>query len=116
MFDSADPPVSRQGDILESMPRNSESPIQLDDLIDDKLYLFSAYYQGGDFPDNRFWNRNVMRDPRVRLKIGNQLFERTLSHVTDETEREAVHQTFVEKYTEWHTPGLENVHMFLVLP
>ncbi len=85
-------------------------------VYNDELYLFSAYYQGGEFPDNRFWNRNVMRDPHVRLKIGNQLFERTVSHVTDEAEREAVHQTFVEKYTEWTSPGLENVHMFRVLP
>jgi hypothetical protein len=58
----------------------------------------------------------VMRDPHVRLKIGDQLFERTVSHLTDKAEREAVHQTFVEKYTEWHSPGLENVHMFRVLP
>ncbi len=85
-------------------------------IYDDELYLFSAYYQGGDFPENRYWNRNVMRDPRVRLKIGNQLFDRTLSWVTDETEREAVLQTFIEKYTEWRSPGLENVHIFLVLP
>lgn len=81
-----------------------------------ELYVFSAYYQGGEFPSRRYWNRNVLRDPRVRLKIGDQLFERTLSHITDEAERAAVHQTFVEKYTEWHTPGLENVHMFRVLP
>lgn len=85
-------------------------------IYNDNLYLFSAYYQGGKFPESRYWNRNVLRDPRVRLKIGDQLFERTLSWVTDEADREAVLQTFIEKYTEWHSPGLENVHMFLVLP
>ena len=85
-------------------------------IYNGKLYIFSAYYQGGKFPENRYWNRNVLRDPRVRLKIGDQLFERTLSWVTDEADREAVLQTFVEKYTEWHSPGLENVHMFRVLP
>ncbi len=85
-------------------------------IYNGELYLFSAYYQGGEFPDNRYWNQNVLRDPRVRLKIGNQLFERTVSHVTDPKEREAVHQTFVDKYTEWHSPGLDNVHMLLVSP
>ena len=81
-----------------------------------QLYLFSAYYRGGEFPQDRFWNQNVMRDPRVRLKIGNQLFDRTLSFVTDAAEKEAVIQTFMEKYPEWRNPGIENVHTFRVLP
>ena len=85
-------------------------------LYNDQLYLFSVYYQGGEFPEARTWNQNVMRDPRVRLKIGNQLFERTVSWVTDATEKEAVLQTFIEKYPEWRSPGIENVYIFLVLP
>ena len=85
-------------------------------LYNDKLYLFSAYYQGGEFPLGRFWNQNVLRDPRVRLKIGNQLFDRTVSVVTDPAEREAVHQSFIQKYTEWQSPGSANVHSFRVLP
>ncbi len=58
----------------------------------------------------------MIRDSRVRLKIGNQLFERTLSWMTDATEKEAVLKTFIEKYTEWRSPGIDNVHIFLVLP
>ena len=77
-------------------------------------YLFSAYYQGGTFPDERGWNRNVMRDPRVRLKIGDRLFDQTVSHVTDAETHEAVHASFVAKYPEWSSPGLENVHILLV--
>ncbi len=57
-----------------------------------------------------------MRDPRVGLKIGNQLFEETVSWVTDATEKEAVHQTFIEKYAKWRSPGIDNVHIFEVLP
>ena len=57
-----------------------------------------------------------MRDPRVRLKIGNQLFERTVSWVTAATEKEAVLQTFIEKYAEWRSTVIDNVHIFLVLP
>ena len=78
------------------------------------LCLFSAYYQGGVFPDERGWNRNVMRDPRVRLKIGDRLFVQTVSHVTDAETREAVHANAVAKYPEWSSPGLENVHILLV--
>ena len=81
----------------------------------DSFYLFSAYYGGGDFPDLRRWNKNVVRDPRVRLKIGDQLFDQTLSYINDESIRTPVHQAFVDKYPQWASPGLENVHIFQVL-
>jgi len=83
-------------------------------LYEGDLYLFSAYYQGGVFPNERAWNRNVMRDPRVRLKIGDRVFDQTLRHVTDEATRAAVHERFVAKYPEWTSPGLENVHVLRV--
>jgi hypothetical protein len=83
-------------------------------FYDGDLYLFSAYYQGGVFPEERGWNRNVMRDPRVRLKIGDRVFDHTVSHVTDAETREAVHASAVAKYRQWTSPGLENVHILLV--
>jgi hypothetical protein len=79
------------------------------------LYLFSAYYQGGVFPNERGWNRNVMRDPRVRLKIGDRLYDQTVMHVTDAATRAAVHANAVAKYPQWTSPGLVNVHILLVL-
>ena len=81
----------------------------------DSFYLFSAYYGGGDFPDLRRWNKNVVRDPRVRLKIGDQLFDQRVSYIDDESIRMPVHQAFVDKYPQWASPGLENVHIFQVL-
>ena len=81
----------------------------------DSFYLFSAYYGGGDFPGLRRWNKNVVRDPRVRLKIRDQLFDQTLSYINDESIRTPVHQAFVDKYPQWASPGLENVHIFQVL-
>ena len=75
------------------------------------FYLFSAYYGGGNFPDMRGWNQNVMRDPRVRLKIGDRLFDQTLRYVDDESIRTPVHQAFADKYPEWPSPGQENVHI-----
>ena len=83
-------------------------------FYEDDLYLFSAYYQGGVFPEERGWNRNVMRDPRVRLKIGDRVFDQTVSHVTDPETRDAVHANAVAKYSQWTSPGLENVHILLV--
>ena len=44
------------------------------------LYLSSVYMR----PDVKYrWNEDVLRDPRVRLKIGDKLYDRTLSYVTD---------------------------------
>ncbi len=64
-----------------------------------QLYLFTIYYQGGEFPEAKFWNRNVVRDPRVRLKIGNRLFEQRVALITDPAEREIALQAFAGKYT-----------------
>jgi hypothetical protein len=79
-----------------------------------ELYLFSAYYGGGTFPDARRWNQNVMRDPRVRLKIGSNLYDQTLAYIEDQALRAAVHESFINKYPQWNSPGLENVHIFQV--
>ncbi len=85
-------------------------------VFDGDFYLFSSYRGGGNFPDKRAWNRNVLRDPRVRMKIGGRLFDRTLRHIDDESIRGPVYQAFLAKYPDWRTPGQENVHIFLVEP
>src|SRR6266536_742652 len=36
---------------------------------DGKLYLTSIYRPGQQFPRDKAWNRNFVRDPRVRLKM-----------------------------------------------
>jgi hypothetical protein len=52
----------------------------------------------------RQWPRNVARDPHVRLKIGNQLFDRVLVVVTDPVERAAVLQVRAKKYSQKYPP------------
>ena len=85
-------------------------------VYEGRFYLFSAYYGGGEFPNARRWNQNVMRDPRVRLKIGEEIFEQNLSLVRNELTKVPIHQVFVDKYSNWQSPGIENVHIFLVEP
>jgi hypothetical protein len=46
----------------------------------------------------RSWDANVMRDPRVRIKIGDKLYDRTLVLVTDPAEKEALVQVREKKY------------------
>jgi hypothetical protein len=64
-----------------------------------KLYLTSVYRSGlPPFPHGRHWNENVARDPHVRIKIGDQLYDRTLVYVTDPDERAAVIKNKAKKY------------------
>lgn len=45
---------------------------------------------GIPFPKNKFWTSNVVRDPRVRLKINGKLYEATLVLITDPAEAMAI--------------------------
>jgi hypothetical protein len=65
------------------------------------LYVPSVYFEGGEFPEARFWNRNVARDPRVRLKIGERIFERRAVLVEDEAEWKGVFAAFAQKMPFW---------------
>jgi hypothetical protein len=65
------------------------------------LYVPSVYFEGGEFPDARFWNRNVVRDPRVRLKIGDRIFERRAVLVEDPAEWNGVLAAFAQKMPFW---------------
>ena len=85
-------------------------------VYDGNFYLFSAYYEGGEFPYARRWNQNVIRDPRVRLKIGGEIYQQNLRFVKDESAKAPIHNAFVDKYSDWQSPGIENVHIFLVEP
>jgi hypothetical protein len=59
------------------------------------LYVSSVYMRPGV---KYRWNEDVIRDPRVRLKIGNRLYDRTFSYVTDPSEKAAVSQAKAKKY------------------
>jgi hypothetical protein len=59
-------------------------------LHNGQLYITSMFQAGVPFPQGKAWVNNVMRDPHVRLKFGDNLYDCTLSHVTDPNERAAV--------------------------
>lgn len=63
-----------------------------------QLYLDSIYPKGIEYPHGRNWHANVARDPHVRIKLGNQLFDRTLVRVTDPAEIAAVNEVKAKKY------------------
>lgn len=57
---------------------------------DGQLYITSMFRAGAPFPQGKYWTSNVMRDPHVRVKFGDQLYDCVLSPVTDPAERAAV--------------------------
>ena len=69
-----------------------------------KLYLFSSYAAGLTYPHGRRWNEDVARDPHARLKIGDKLYDRTLTLVNDPAEQEAVREAIFKKYPALKTP------------
>ena len=80
-----------------------------------QLYLTSVYRKGLEYPHGRSWNADVARDPHVRLKIGNQLYDRTLSYVSDPAEREPVIAAKRKKYPQQKIPATSTINVFHVL-
>ena len=83
---------------------------------DGRLYLTSVYRPGSQFPRDRLWNKNILRDPHVRLKIGDQVFDRTVALVTDPAEKDAVLETKAKKYPRQRVADKNLVYVFRVQP
>ena len=80
--------------------------------LNGQLYLDSFYPPGAEYPHGRSWNENVARDPHVRLKIGNDLYDVTLMHDTDPADKAAVLQLVAKKYPQLKIPPPERVQLF----
>jgi hypothetical protein len=76
-----------------------------------QLYLVSVYPAG----TAHTWNDNVMRDPHVRLKIGDDIYDRTVALVTDPAEQEGVLQARHNKYPQLKVPPNSTIHVFHVV-
>jgi hypothetical protein len=77
-----------------------------------QLYVASVYPAG---TPKHHWNDDVVRDPHVRIQIGNELYDRTLAPVTDPAEREAVLQARAKKYPRLKIPPGAVIHIFHVI-
>ena len=80
-----------------------------------QLYLTSVYRAGLTYPHGRHWNENVARDPHVRIKIGDKLYDRTLVYVTDQDERARVIAAKRKKYPQQKIPATSIIQVFHVL-
>jgi hypothetical protein len=80
-----------------------------------QLYLTSVYRKGLEYPHGRSWNADVARDPHVRIKIGDKLYDRTLSYVADPAERAPVIAAKRKKYPQQKIPATSTINVFHVL-
>jgi hypothetical protein len=80
-----------------------------------QFYVGSMYSAGMQYPHGRSWNENVARDPHVRIKIGNNLYDCTLVHITDPDVVTAVLQAQSEKYRGMRVPAGGSLQLFHVV-
>lgn len=62
------------------------------------LYLHADYPPGLTFPGGKMWTTAVARDPSVRLKVGNRLFDCKAVLVKGAAEFATLFQDFRQKY------------------
>jgi hypothetical protein len=88
-------------------------------LLPLSVTIWCAVYNGNLYVTSnpgKQWNEDILRDPRVRLKIGDQLYDRTLLPVNDPAEKAAVLEVKGKKYPEWKVPPVEKATVFRVMP
>lgn len=85
---------------------------------DKSLYVPSIYYEGGTFPDAKFWNRNIAARPNVRLKIGEKVYPLRASLVNGPDEFNMALQALAVKYPFWakqmNLPSAERVTFVII--
>lgn len=80
-----------------------------------QLYLTSMFRAGMPFPQGKMWVSDVMRDPHVRLKFGDKLYDCVLYPVTDPDERAAVLASRARQYPQSATSNASSgavMHLF----
>ncbi|HTR36720.1 MAG TPA: hypothetical protein VMH80_12505 [Bryobacteraceae bacterium] len=88
-------------------------------LLPHSVTIWCAVYNGNLYVTSyrgREWVEDIIRDPQVRLKIEDQVFDRTLSIVNDPAEKAAVLQAKGKKYPQWKVPSVSAATVFRVNP
>ena len=66
-----------------------------------KLYVPSIYEEEMSFPGSKYWNSVIAKDPYVRLKIGEDLYEMKAILVQDAAEFQEGVGALADKYDSW---------------
>jgi hypothetical protein len=83
---------------------------------DGQLYVGSIYDAGLQYPRGRVWNEYVSRDPRVRIKIGDRLYDGTLVHLTDPVLVDTVLKAEQAKFAGFRVPPNGSLQLFHFIP
>ncbi len=83
---------------LETRPDDPYSVNVWCGVLDGRLYVPTSLILGPDDPAEREWVRNVEADPRVRLRIDDDVYELRAVRVEDAGEREAARAMLMQKY------------------
>jgi hypothetical protein len=88
-------------------------------LLPHSVTIWCAAYNGNLYVTSyrgRQWVEDIIRVPHVRLKIADQVYDRTLSVVSDPVEKAAVLKAKGKKYPEWKVPPVSTATVFRVNP
>ena len=58
------------------------------------MYIGSGYPTGKKMPSERYWNKNIIADPHVRIRIAGKLYDGRLTYLTDP----ALHDEICKEY------------------
>jgi hypothetical protein len=88
-------------------------------LLPHSVTIWCAVYNGNLYVTSyrgRMWAEDIIRDPRVRLKIADRVFDRTLTVVDDPAEKAGVLEAKGKKYPQWKVPSVSAATFFRVNP
>jgi len=66
-----------------------------------ELVVPSIYTKTLEFPGDKFWNKVVQANPKVRLRVAGKLYELAINPITDAAEFEQGLQALARKYPFW---------------
>ena len=69
----------------------------------DKLFIPSIYSEPAEFPEGKYWNGIIEKNPEVLIKIAGKLYSRSAHLVVDDVEFEEAFQAFADKYDYWRS-------------
>jgi hypothetical protein len=88
-------------------------------LLPHSVTIWCTVYNGNLYVSSyrgRLWVEDTIRDPHVRLKIADQVYDRDLTVVNDPAEKAAVLQAKGKKYPQWKVPAVDTATIFRVVP
>jgi len=97
---------------LETRPDDPHSVNTWCGVVDGALYVPTSLIRGTDEPSEREWVANALADPRVRIRVGDSVYQARAVRVDDPTEREAARAALIAKYDVEPDPHSEAAWVF----